>query len=108
MMICRRLLALATTLALFVFSTGSAAQQPAAAAPVGHWAGSLDVGPGLAMEVDLGRQGESWRGTISIPAQGTKGLPLADVAVKNTTVEFAIKGAPGDPRFTGTLSADGK
>ena len=28
--------------------------------------------------------------------------------MKNTSVEFAIKGAPGDPRFKGELSQDGK
>jgi len=28
--------------------------------------------------------------------------------VKSQTVTFALKGAPGDPRFSGELSADGK
>lgn len=68
------------------------AQPAAGAAPAGHWVGSLDVGGGLAIEIDLGRQGAGWRGTMSVPAQGSKGVPLADVTVKNTTVEFAIKG----------------
>ena len=36
-------------------------------------------------------------GTISVPQQGTKGLPLGEVVVKSQTVTFAIKGAPGDP-----------
>ena len=63
---------------------------------------------GIGVEVDLGRQGDLWRGTISIPVQGTKGLPVSDLVVKNPSVEFAIKGAPGDPRFKGELSQDGK
>jgi hypothetical protein len=60
------------------------------------------------MEINLARKGAEWFGTISIPQQGTKGLPLAEVTVKNETVTFAIKGAPGDPRFSGALSNDGK
>ena len=65
--------------------------------------------PASAVEVDLARQGaDAWRGTFSVPAQGQKGVPLSDVTVKNTSVEFAIKGGMGDPRFKGELSADGK
>jgi hypothetical protein len=86
----------------------AAAQQPAPR-PAGHWTGSIEAGPGIAVEVDLAAQpAGTWRGTISIPSQGTKGVPLADLAVKDGTVEFAIKGAPGDPRFKGQVAADGK
>jgi hypothetical protein len=73
----------------------------------GHWVGTI-TGPGIDVEVDLAMKGDVWHGTISIPAQGSKGIPLADLAVKGGAVSFAIKGAPGDPRYTGTLSADGK
>jgi hypothetical protein len=80
----------------------------AAKGPSGHWVGTLS-GPGLTLEFDLAmKEGDVWHGTISIPAQGTKGAPLADVSVKGNAVSFAIKGAPGDPRFAGTLSEDGK
>ena len=103
-----RTLALALV-ALFAVSGSARGQQaPAAQPPSGHWVGSIEAGPGIAVEVDLGRQGEGWRGTISIPSQGTKGIPVSDLVVKNTSVEFAIKGAPGDPRFKGELSTDGK
>jgi hypothetical protein len=86
---------------------GAANGQQAAVPPSGHWVGTIE-GPGIGVELDLGRQGESWRGTISIPVQGTKGIPLADLAVKGTSVEFALKGAPGDPRYKGEVSKDGK
>lgn len=77
--------------------------------PTGHWLGSLEVGQSLGVEVDIASKGTGvWYGTFSVPAQGTKGIPLADLAVKGTAVSFAIKGAPGDPQFSGTLSADGK
>jgi uncharacterized protein len=103
-----RTLALAVV-ALFAVSGSAGGQEPPAAAPPsGHWVGTIEVGPGISVEVDLGRQGEGWRGTFSVPAQGTKGIPLSDLVVKNTSVEFAIKGAPGDPRFKGELSQDGK
>ena len=101
--IARCLMAAVVVLALCGMATG----QQASAPPSGHWVGSIE-GPGIGVEVDLGPQGDGWRGTISIPVQLTKGLPLADLVVKGTSVEFAIKGAPGDPRYKGELSKDGK
>jgi hypothetical protein len=93
--------------ALFVCAAGAFADQTTA--PAGHWIGTLQAGPGLEVQVDLASKGPGvWHGTISIPAQGSKGVPLSDVTVKDNVVSFAIKGAPGDPRFSGTLSADGK
>ena len=80
----------------------------AAPTPSGQWIGTLPAGPGLEMEINLARKGAEWYGTISVPQQGTKGLPLGEVTVKSQTVTFAIKGAPGDPRFSGALSDDGK
>jgi hypothetical protein len=76
----------------------------------GHWEGSIEVpGQALAIVVDLApKEGQPWVGTISIPAQNLKGFPLTDITVKENAVGFGMKGVPGDPRFTGTLSADGK
>lgn len=91
----------------FLLAAGSAvAQTPGD--PSGHWVGSLPAGPGLDVEIDLAKKGEVWHGTMSVPAQLTRGLPLADLVVKGTSVSFAIKGAPGDPTYSGTLSPDGK
>jgi hypothetical protein len=90
------------------FSAGTMARQ-SVPSPSGHWVGTLEAGQSIAVEIDLARQGaDAWRGTISIPAQGQKGLPLSDLIVKNTSVEFAIKGGMGAPAFKGELSADGK
>jgi hypothetical protein len=75
--------------------------------PSGHWVGTIE-GPGIEVEVDLGRESDAWRGTFSVPVQATKGIPLSELSVKNTSVEFAIKGAPGDPRYKGEISKDGK
>lgn len=77
--------------------------------PSGHWVGTIAAGPGIDVELDLAPKAPGvWHGTISIPSQGTKGVPLSALTVKESAVSFAIKGAPGDPRFSGTLSADGK
>jgi len=94
--------------AVFVSAGGGIARQ-APPGPAGHWIGTLAAGPGIDVEVDLAEKGPGvWHGTISIPTQGSKGIPLSELTVKGTAVSFAIKGGPGDPRFSGTLSADGK
>src|SRR3954453_4124183 len=81
----------------------------AKAAPSGHWAGTIPAGPGINVEVDLDAKADNvWFGTISLPTQFAKGVPLTDVSVKGTAVSFAIKGAPGNPGFSGTLAADNK
>ena len=86
----------------------SAPAQPAAGA--GHWQGSIAApGQDLAIEVDLVQNSKGeWVGSINIPPQGLKGFPLSGVAVKGNSVTFAMKGVPGDPKFDGKLSTDGK
>jgi len=89
-------------------NTGRGLAFQAQATGAGHWTGTIK-GPEIAIEVDLASKAAgAWHGTITIPSQGTKGLPLAEVAVKGTAVKFAIPGTPGDARYAGTLSADGK
>ena len=75
----------------------------------GHWTGSLESPAGaLAVEVDLDKADNGWIGSISIPAQGATGLPLDAISFNAGKASFRLKGVPGDPTFTGTLSADGK
>ena len=77
--------------------------------PRGHWSGSVDVpNQALAMEVDLEKGPDGWIGSISIPAQNASGIPLNSISFANGKVTFHIQGAPGDPTFTGNVSADGK
>jgi hypothetical protein len=100
---------LVTVIVVALAPSDDAVARQSTTAPSGHWVGTLEAGASLGVEVDLARQGtDAWRGTFSVPAQGQKGVPLSDLVVKNTTVEFAIKGGMGDPRFKGELSADGK
>jgi hypothetical protein len=75
----------------------------------GHWSGSIDSPAGqMAVEVDLDKAAEGWIGSISIPAQGTSGMPLDKISFADGKGSFSLKGAPGSPAFTGALSADGK
>jgi uncharacterized protein len=77
--------------------------------PRGHWSGSVSIpNQPLSMEVDLDKAGSGWIGSISVPAQNISGLPLEAVNFTNGKVTFRIKGPPGDPTFTGTISDDGK
>lgn len=75
----------------------------------GHWSGTITMPQGsLGMEVDLDKTASGWIGSISIPMQGVTGIPLEQVSFANGKGTFHLKGAPGDPSFSGTLSADGK
>jgi hypothetical protein len=81
------------------------AQAPAD--PSGHWEGAIRApDKEVKIEVDLAknRAGE-FSGTISIPAENLKGLPLKKVAVEGRSVNFYAR---TDQPFTGVLSADGK
>ncbi len=73
----------------------------------GHWEGEInlpqDAGK-LQVMIDL-REGAAWTGTIDIPMQGAKALPLEEIAVQDGKVHFKIKGIPGAPTFDGTLTA---
>jgi len=78
--------------------------------PSGRWEGSINVpGTELAVIVDLVAAADgTFSGEIDIPLQGAKDLALSGIRIDGDRVEFAISGIPGDPRFVGTLVADGK
>ena len=76
----------------------------AADAPAGHWEGAIELpGQKLELDVDLRVAAGTWTGDITIPAQGAKDLPLEGVSVEGSTIEFAIPGVPGNPKFSGKL-----
>ncbi len=75
---------------------------------VGHWEGQIDIpGQPITVKVDLAINDSDWSGTIDIPTQGAKGLPLSDIHVKENdegvNVKFSIRGVPGNPTFDGQL-----
>jgi CubicO group peptidase (beta-lactamase class C family) len=91
----------------------------------GHWEGAIKLPAGdLKISVEFTDTAGKLSATITIPQQGAKDLPLADVTFNNSPntnpnnspdndpnkgeVSFALAGVPGDPKFHGKLSADGQ
>ena len=73
----------------------------------GHWEGHIEIpGQPIAVKVDLAIDESDWRGTIDIPAQGAKGLPLSEIYIveegEGMRVKFSIRGVPGNPTFDGS------
>lgn len=104
-----RLVLLAASLLSLAGSAGlHAADAPATAA--GYWEGSIALpNRELGISVELTpATGAAWQGLIDIPMQGLRGFKLDPVKVDGSTVEFGLPGIPGEPRFTGKLSEDGK
>jgi hypothetical protein len=91
--------------ALFLSSPSSVLAQ-SAADPAGHWQGAIEApGRSVAFEVDLGKNAKGeMAGTLSIPGQKLKGLPLAKVAVDGLSVTFYAR---SDQPLRGVLSDDG-
>lgn len=87
-----------------------AGEKPAAG-PAGDWHGAIAL-PWTKLEiaVDLKEDAKTaaWSGTIDIPAHMLHGFTLSDVRVEGKQVSFKMPDIPGDPGFSGTLSADGE
>jgi hypothetical protein len=92
-----------------ILAAGAVLSAQVTAGPAGHWEGTIQVpGQELIVVIDLSGTGDTWEGAIGIPAQGLKAFPLAEILVNESSVSFAMKGVPGEPRFRGTLSPDAK
>ncbi len=91
----------------FVFCARAAAQDglPELA---GRWNGAIEaLGQVLEIRLSFEREGEGWRGSLSIPAQGLLDSPLSKIEREGTSLRFALPGVPGNARFEGEFSADG-
>lgn len=75
---------------------------------LGHWEGDIVIPGGkLGVLVDLGYEDGYWSGTIDIPMQGAKALPLTGFEIKEGGgLQFSIADVPGNPTFHGEI-ADG-
>ena len=97
------------TIAVLVHAGVSAQAQDEVA---GVWHGEIKIpGQPLAVKIVLNHTDTDWTGTIDIPAQGAKDLPLININVEpdetDTRITFAISGVPGNPTFEGSLQSDG-
>lgn len=88
------------------FSGRLRAEMFAPAELTGKWEGAIKI-TGGDLGVKLSFSGND-AGTISIPAQGAKDLALEKVLLDGKKATFAIRGVPGNPVFSGTLSDDGE
>lgn len=96
----------ALVVGVLVLFGGSAARAQAPIEASGHWEGAIQVeGRELLFEVDLTGSRGQLTGTMGIPAQSLRGLPLLKVAVDGQSVSFYAR---RDQTFDGTISADGK
>jgi CubicO group peptidase (beta-lactamase class C family) len=86
---------------------GPGGQRPKVA---GHWEGAIEIpGSPLQILVDLSAHEQgALAGTVSIPAQGARDLPLKSIALTGTEISFTIADIPGEPSFRGTVSANGR
>src|SRR5262245_29543985 len=67
---------------------------------IGHWEGAIKLPTGaLNFSVDFtaGADGKL-AATITIPQQGAKDLPLANVGFTDGEVTFGLPNVPGDPK----------
>ena len=73
----------------------------------GRWEGAISVmGQDLAIVVVFTDVGAAMTATIDIPQQGAKGIPLRNVRVGATLVQFQLAAGPGLAVFAGTLKGD--
>jgi CubicO group peptidase (beta-lactamase class C family) len=94
-------------LVLFIIATQLSGEEVHPLA--GHWEGTVKLQPGidLAVLIDFAKEADGkWKGTIDIPAQAAKGLPLANIEVKESKVSFEIENVPGKPTFSGEITQD--
>jgi hypothetical protein len=87
--------------------SSSAVRAQQAADPTGHWEGTIQA-PGMAIgfEIDFARNEKGvMTGTVNLPGERIKGLPLTKVAIEGRTISFHAR---SDQPMRGDLSADGK
>lgn len=82
-------------------------------APAERWTGAVELpGAELGFSIEITRVGDSgWTGSIDIPLQGVKGLPLSRIARTDTELAFVaeLPGAPEAnwPKWSLTIGEDG-
>jgi hypothetical protein len=74
----------------------------------GRWDGAVQIpGNQLHIVIDLAKSGAQWTGSAIVPGYGVKGAPLTGILVQADGISFTLKGALGEPKFSGRINADG-
>ena len=75
----------------------------------GRWEGKIVMPErDVAVIVDLDRDSAgAWIGSLTFPKTTTVNAPLSSVSSSERNVRFQLVGIEGNPKFEGTLSADG-
>ena len=76
----------------------------------GHWDGGIHTPEmSISIQVDLtsNRAGQL-AGTITVPPQNLRGLPLVIESVEGQAISFRFRGAPGNRVFQGVIAEDGQ
>ena len=69
----------------------------------GTWDGALKIpGMELAMQIELSHTDSGWVGTLDIPQQMIKDMALADLAIEENNISFALPEVPGNASYEGT------
>lgn len=73
----------------------------------GQWKGAIQIpGTELGINIEFAQTDSGWGGTIDIPMQGAKGLPLSGIVVEANEISFKMVGVPGNPLFSGKIADD--
>ena len=67
----------------------------------GEWRGVVEL-PGSQVEINVTFDGTT--GTIALPTQGIRDVPLSSVALSKDAVRFTVAGVRGEPTFIGARS----
>jgi len=74
----------------------------------GAWEGAIGVmGALFNIRVQFAVSGDALKGTIDIPQQGARGLPLQNVRVEGVKVHFELAAGPGLATFDGEIGDEG-
>lgn len=68
----------------------------------GQWDGSIQLpGTQLDLSISLKQEGSTWKGSMDIPAQGIKGMELAELRIESDSIAFKLPQVPGNASFKG-------
>lgn len=77
---------------------------------IGRWEGTIEI-PQMPLDIILHFENDpdgKLFGLIDIPQQGAIGLELVEIEIEGNQAQFAIADVPGNPRFEGEISAEGR